>query len=104
LKDLIETVGSRFLDLLVFDALYLQTPFTAEVEALGLDWVGNLKENQPELLAEAQRVTAGAPEVHSQETSRAPRGCLGYFSSSDIQGPLGVSCYLIFACKSRSPP
>jgi hypothetical protein len=67
LKDLIQTVGSRFLDLLVFDALYLQTPFTAEVEALGLDWVGNLKENQPELLAEAQRVTAGAPEVHSQD-------------------------------------
>ena len=66
LKDLIEKVGSRFLDLLVFDALYLQTPFTAEVEALGLDWVGNLKENQPELLAEAQRVTAGAPEVRSQ--------------------------------------
>ena len=66
LKDLIEKAGSRFLDLLVFDALYLQTPFTAEVEALGLDWVGNLKENQPELLAEAQRVTAGAPEVHSQ--------------------------------------
>jgi hypothetical protein len=66
LKDLIEKVGSRFLDLLVFDALYLQTPFTAEVEALGLDWVGNLKENQPELLAEAQRVTASAPEIHSQ--------------------------------------
>jgi hypothetical protein len=44
LKDLIEKVGSRFLDLLVFDALYLQTPFTAEVEALGLDWVGNLNE------------------------------------------------------------
>jgi hypothetical protein len=66
LKDLIEKVGSRFLDLLVFDALYLQTPFTAEVQALGLDWVGNLKENQPELLAEAQRLTAGAPEVHSQ--------------------------------------
>lgn len=66
LKDLIEKVGSRFLDLLVIDALYLQTPFTAEVEALGLDWVGNLKANQPELLAEAQRVAAGAPEVHSQ--------------------------------------
>src|SRR5205823_8753056 len=27
---------------------------------LGLDWVINLKENQPELLAEAQRLTAGA--------------------------------------------
>jgi hypothetical protein len=66
LKDLIETMGSRFLDLLVFDALYLQTPFTAEVEALGLDWVGNLKENQLELLAEAQRATASAREVHPQ--------------------------------------
>lgn len=64
LKDLIEKVGSRFVDLLVFDALYLQTRFTNEVESLGLDWVGNLKENQPELLAEAQRVTTGAPEVH----------------------------------------
>jgi len=33
-------------------------PFVRAVEALGLDWV-NLKENQPELLAEAQRLTAG---------------------------------------------
>lgn len=66
LKDLIEKVGSRFLDLLVADALYLQTPFMEAVEALGLKWVVNLKENQPELLSEAQRVTAGAPEVHAQ--------------------------------------
>jgi hypothetical protein len=27
-----------------------------EIEALGLDWVINLKENQPELLTESQRV------------------------------------------------
>jgi hypothetical protein len=66
LQDLMEKVGSRFLDVLVADALYLQTPFMEAVEALGLNWVVNLKENQPDLLLEAQRVTAGAPEVHGQ--------------------------------------
>lgn len=64
IKELIERLGSRFFDLLVFDALYLQTPFTAGMEDLGLSWVG-LKENQPELLAEAQRVTSGVPEAHA---------------------------------------
>jgi hypothetical protein len=59
IQDLIAQLGSRFMDLLVADALYLQTPFIAAVEALGLQWVINLKENQPELLAEAQRLTAG---------------------------------------------
>jgi hypothetical protein len=58
LGDLMEELGSRFLDLLVADALYLQAPFVKRIEALGLDWVINLKENQPELLAEAQRVSA----------------------------------------------
>jgi len=60
LQDLLDHVGRRFLDLLVADALYLQAPFVRAVEGLGLEWVINLKENQPELLAEAQRVTAGA--------------------------------------------
>jgi hypothetical protein len=60
LQDVLDRVGRRFLDLLVADALYLQAPFVRQVEALGLDWVINLKDNQPELLAEAQRVTAGA--------------------------------------------
>ena len=60
LQDLLDHVGRRFLDLLVADALYLQAPFVRAVEDLGLDWVINLKENQPELLAEAQRLTAGA--------------------------------------------
>lgn len=56
-------MGCRFIDLLVADALYLQTPFVRSVEALGLDWVINLKDNQPEFLAEAERLTAGpAPE------------------------------------------
>jgi hypothetical protein len=65
LQDLLNRVGRRFLDLLVADALYLQAPFVRAVEGLGLDWVINLKDNQPELLAEAQRVTAG-PAQHGQ--------------------------------------
>ena len=56
LRELQEELGRRFLDLLVADALYLQTPFVKEIEALGLDWVINLKENQPELLAESEQV------------------------------------------------
>lgn len=59
LQDLLDRLGRRFIDLLVGDALYLQTPFVVAVEDLGLDWVINLKENQPELLAEAERLTAG---------------------------------------------
>ena len=43
------------------DALYLQAPFVKAMEDLGLDWVINLKENQPELLAESERlISAGA--------------------------------------------
>jgi len=56
LRELREELGSRFLDLLVADALYLQAPFVKEIEGLGWDWVINLKENQPELLMESQRV------------------------------------------------
>jgi hypothetical protein len=68
LQDLLERVGRRFIDLVVADALYLQTPFVGSVEALGLDWVINLKDNQPELLAEAQRLTAG-PASEQQSDS-----------------------------------
>ncbi len=68
LQDLLDRVGRRFLDLLVADALYLQAPFVRAVEALGLDWVINVKDNQPELLAEAQRLTAGAAlDRHNDE-------------------------------------
>jgi hypothetical protein len=56
LRDLTHELGSRFVDVLVADALYLQTPFVKAIEGLGLDWVINLKENQPELLAESARV------------------------------------------------
>ena len=56
LRELSKQLGSRFLDVLVADALYLQRPFVKEIELLSLDWVINVKENQPELLAESQRV------------------------------------------------
>jgi Transposase DDE domain len=56
LRELDEQLGTQFLDVLVADALYLQTPFVQAIEGLGLDWVINLKENQPELLAESERV------------------------------------------------
>lgn len=55
-------LGPRYFDLLVADALYLTTPFVKAIEALGLDWVINLKENQPELLAQAEQGTSGAPD------------------------------------------
>jgi hypothetical protein len=58
LQQLVERLGRRFLDVLVADAIYLQTPCVSALEALGLSWVITLKENQPDLLAEAQRVTA----------------------------------------------
>jgi hypothetical protein len=56
LRELDEQLGKQFLDVLVADALYLQTPFVKAIEGLGWDWVINLKENQPELLAESERV------------------------------------------------
>ena len=70
LKDLSEKLGRRFIDILVADALYLQAPFVAELASLGLDWVINLKDNQPDLLAEAEQLTAGAPQHH--ETTPQP--------------------------------
>ena len=62
LRDLLNRLGRRFLDVLVGDALYLQAPFVKQLEALGLDWVLSLKENQPELLREAERFTSGSPQ------------------------------------------
>jgi len=58
LQDLRQRLGARFFDVLVADALYLQTPFVKQLQVLGLDWVINLKANQPELLAEAERAVA----------------------------------------------
>lgn len=67
LQELLEQLGRRFLDLLVADALYLQAPFIAALEALGLDWVINLKDNQPELLAEARRILPDEASAVPQE-------------------------------------
>jgi hypothetical protein len=57
LKELVAKLGKRFVDILVADALYLQTPFVRALESLGLEWVINLKDNQPDLAAEAERLT-----------------------------------------------
>ena len=67
LQDLDRQLGRRFLDVLVADALYMQAPFVKEVELLGLAWAFTLKENQPELLREAERFTQAAPTgVHTE--------------------------------------
>jgi hypothetical protein len=67
LQDLDQQLGRRFLDVLVGDALYLQAPFVKAVERLGLIWAFTLKENQPELLREAERFTQGSPTgVHTE--------------------------------------
>jgi hypothetical protein len=57
LKELVANLGKRFVDILVADALYLQTPFVQALESLGLEWVINLKDNQPDLAAEAELLT-----------------------------------------------
>ena len=67
LQDLDHQLGRRFLDVLVGDALYLQAPFVKEVERLGLVWAFTLKENQPDLLREAERLTQESPTgVHTE--------------------------------------
>jgi len=63
LRELDQHLGRRFLDLVVGDALYLQQGFVNAVESLDLEWVFSLKENQPELLAEAQRLTEGPAQA-----------------------------------------
>jgi len=63
LRELHQQLGRRFFDLVVGDALYLQQGFVNAVESLNLEWVINVKENQPELLAEAQRLTDGPAEA-----------------------------------------
>ncbi len=63
LHELDEQLGRRFVDVLVGDALYLRQGFVNEVESLNLAWVFTVKENQPELLAEAQRLTDGPAEA-----------------------------------------
>lgn len=70
LQDLAGQLGRRFLDVLVGDALYLQAPFVQQVERLGLAWAFTLKQNQPELLREAERLTQNSPAGIQQEPDR----------------------------------
>lgn len=63
-QELVERLGRRFLDVLVADALYLERSFVEAIEGWGLDWVINLKDNQPLLLAAAQRLTARGEDLY----------------------------------------
>lgn len=55
------------------DALYLQAPFVKEVERPGLVWAFTLKENQPDLLRQAERFTQESPTGVHVETGREIR-------------------------------
>jgi hypothetical protein len=84
LKDLVDQLGRRFLDVLVGDALFLQSPFVKEVERLGLHWAFTLKENQPDLLHEAERLTQGSPTGVHAESAREIR----YWHLPEVDWPV----------------
>jgi len=69
LQELVAKLGKRFVDILVADALYLQTPFVQALESLGLEWVINLKDNQPELATEAELLTNRPTDDHEVSAS-----------------------------------
>jgi Transposase DDE domain len=84
LQDLDNQLGRRFLDVLVADALYLQAPFVKEVERLGLSWVFTLKQNQPDLLREAERFTQTSPTGVHEEPGREVR----YWHLPEVDWPV----------------
>jgi alkylhydroperoxidase family enzyme len=84
LQDLDRRLGRRFLDVLVGDALYLQAPFVKEVERLGLIWAFTLKENQADLLREAERFTQAPPTGVHAETDREIR----YWHLPEVDWPV----------------
>ena len=84
LQDLNHQLGRRFLDVLVGDALYLQAPFVKEVECLGLVWAFTWKENQPDLLREAERLTQGSPTGVHTELGRETR----YWHLPEVDWPV----------------
>jgi hypothetical protein len=84
LQDLDRQLGRRFLDVLVGDALYMQAPFVKEVERLGLVWAFTVKENQPELLREAERFTRESPTGVHAEPGREIR----YWHLPEIDWPV----------------
>lgn len=84
LQDLVGQLGRRFLDVLVGDALYLQAPFVKAVESLGLSWAFTLKENQPDLLREAERCTQQVPTGVQAEPGRE----MQYWHLPDLDWPV----------------
>jgi DDE family transposase len=84
LQDLDHQLGRRFLDVLVGDALYMQSPFVKEVERLGLIWAFTLKENQPDLLREAERLTQESPTGVHTEPGREVR----YWHLPEVDWPV----------------
>lgn len=64
-RALVTHLGRRFVDVLVGDALYLGKPFVEAIEALGLDWVVTVKDNQPDLVAEVERLTNSLPPLQA---------------------------------------
>ena len=84
LQDLVGQLGRRFLDVLVGDALYLQAPFVKEVERLGLVWAFTLKENQPELLREAERFT----QESCSGIQAQPGGEIRYWHLPEVDWPV----------------
>jgi Transposase DDE domain len=87
LQDLVGQLGRRFLDVLVGDALYLQAPFVQEVERLGLVWAFTLKENQPELLREAERLTQESP-IGVQSVQEEPDREIQYWHLPEVDWPV----------------
>jgi len=69
-RQLVHHLGRRFLDVLVGDALYCTAPCVAAVEALGLEWVFTVKENQSELLEQVEMLTRGLPVAQRLEADR----------------------------------
>lgn len=67
IEQLKQALGRRFFDVLVADALYLSSSFVRAIERWGLEWVMPVKENQPELLAEAQRATQREADGQCQQ-------------------------------------
>ncbi len=73
LRALVAQLGKRFVDVVVGDSLYLGTPWVEAIEALGLDWVFTVKDNQPELVADVERCTSGPPHVETSGPSEELR-------------------------------
>ena len=85
LQALVGQLGRRFVDVVVGDALYLGTPCIDALEALGLDWVCTVKDNQPDLVVEVERRLT---EVAPQETV-TPTVATQCWHVSDVQWVAG---------------